>query len=353
MGRKEPGKRTIKHFKGIMDKQRRQKIKVFKHNVKNKLDKKVEDRQQRTAEEEKRLNEAGLELSKKWPYSKLSAAVGGRGGYEVHGYMQKTYIDYQWLIDNFVLDRACFYAKRDYTPEIVKFVREIDIKSYSRTVVEASREVCFENYPQFPFSKAIVYSQEPLEKAINWIDEYPWELDGYDTNVNLGPCNMGLIGWATWNIPVLLVLHAPGKNKAFFAAKTSAKALKDEHTEQLKNFIYQYRTYVNVMEEKIGELEMESMQYQKLYSDLKRTVLSNSPVSSEEEFRKFEKQKKSTSPIQRNKKTVIWGIIIAVLITVIFILTFQVMGAMTALSSYNNATISSAAVSPIINIFGR
>lgn len=350
MGRtRDPGKRTIKHFREIRSKQRRG---SFKDNLKARFAKKVEEKSQRTTEEESRLNTVALELSKKFSYSKLASAVDGRGAYEVHGYMQKTYIDYDWLVDNFILDRACFYAKRDYTPEIITFLREVDIKSYYRSVVETPHEIYFENYPQFPFSKVIIYSREPLEKAINWIDEYPWELDGYDTIVNLGPANMGLLGWATWNIPVLLVLHAPGKNRAFFEAKTSSKSLKDEHVEQLKNFIYQYRTYVNVMEEKIGELEMESLQYQKLYSDLKRTVLTNSPISSEEEFRNFEKKRRSSSPLKANKKTIMWTLVLIILMVIIFVLIFQVMSGMTTLSNYTNST-AIISLKPPTNIFLR
>jgi hypothetical protein len=335
---KDPGKKTIQHFRTLRN---RQIHGTVINQIKERFSKKNEEKSKRTDEEEKRLNEVGLELAKKFSYSKLSVAVDGRGGYEVHGYMQKTYIDYQWLINNFVLDRACFYAKRDYTPEIIKFLREVDIKSYHRSVVETPHEIFFENYPQFPFSKVIIYSREPLEKAINWIDEYPWELDGYDTNVNLGPANVGLIGWATWNIPVLLVLHAPGKNKAFFEAKISSKSLRDEHVEQLKSFIYQFRTYINVIEEKISELEMESMQYQKLYSDLKRTVLTNSPISSEEEFRKFEKSKGSTSSFKANKKTVLWSLLIIVLMIVIFVLIFIVTNTMITLSNFTNSTSTS------------
>lgn len=348
---KDPGKRTIKHFKSIMRKQK-QRVSNQRKSLKERLITKGEEKYKRDAGEEERLNKVGIELSKKFSYSKLSSAVDGKGGYEVHGFMQKTYVDYQWLINNFVLDRACFYAKQDYTPEIIKFLKEVDIKNYSRSVVETSNEIFFENYPQFPFSKVIIYSREPLEKAINWITEYPWELDGYETNVHLGPANVALIGWATWNIPVLLVLHAPGKNQAFFEAKTSSKALKEEHIEQLKNFIYRYRTYVNVMEEKLDELEMESMQYQKLYSDLKRQVLTNSPISSEEEFRKFEKKHRSTNPVKANKKTILWSIIVAVLVVVIFILIFQITSNFALTSSFNNSTVP-ASVSSFKNVFFR
>ena len=308
----EPGTKSIKIMKKAQ--KRREKIKKRSSSQKERKDKNLE--------EEKLLNEIAYDLSRKFSYTKLSNAVDSKGSYDVHGYMEKTYLNYEWLITKMVLDRACFYAVKDYIPERIKFVREIDIKNYHRCVIETSVEITLENYPNFPFNKLILYSKEKIDEGINWIDNYPWILEGYDTSIQLGPANLALLGWATWNIPICLLLHAPGRNEAIFQAKTSAKDLKVEKEEIMKNFIYSYRTYINVMEEKIDEREMESMQYQRLYSDLKRTVLSGSPISTADEFARLQQQSIKRAPFKLEKKTVGWIILILIVaILLIWILT--------------------------------
>lgn len=346
---KEPGKKSIKKMKKVQKKRTHElekKRSLLGFQIVRKKPRKISTyRKERSIKEEARLNKVGFELSKKFTYSQLVSAIDGRGGFEVHGFMEKTYLDYDFLIEKMVLDRACFYAKRDYTPEIINFIREIDIVDCERSVIETSKEIHFENYPEFPFNKLIIYSKGPFDDAINWLDDYPWELDGYDTFVTLGPANLGLLGWATWNIPIVLILHAPGKNKAFFDAVISAKDLKNEKTEQLKNFIYQYRTYVNVMEEKIDEIQLESLQYQKLYSDLKRTIMSSSPISTAEEFNSFERNQRKKMP-KFSKKTILWSIVFMIIVVMLFVIIFQMM--IPAFIGTVNSTIPDPDLSKII-----
>lgn len=235
-----------------------------------------------------RVNKIAHKISKQFTYSKIVSAINGEEGYDVHGYLQINYDDYEELIDNYILDRAAYYSKKDYTPEVINFMYEADLSKMVKTSVKFSREITLDNYPDLPFKEAIFYAKDNLEKSLTWIDETPWELEGYDTNINQGPANVALIGWVLWNKPIILVLHAPGKNEAFFSAKMDAKQISKEKEAIRTKIIHNYRTAEETITEKIDELQRDKKHWQKAYSHFRDKTETERPNNIREEYRQFE-----------------------------------------------------------------
>ncbi|MFX0023763.1 MAG: hypothetical protein ACFE9S_15660 [Candidatus Hermodarchaeota archaeon] len=307
---REPGAKASKEIR-----------KKYKQRQKERK-KKKEKKRERTKVEEQRLDDVALKVSKKWGYLKCVHAIREeKGGYEVHGWMQKNFPDYDWLIDNYVLDRACYYANIEYIAEPTNFTRNLVLDSMFRSVLILPKKDSFDHYPEFKFDRIVILSKEPLDSAVNWIDNYPWILDNYDTTVNLGPANLLNNGFAIPDLPVAIIKDAPGKNETFFEAKTSAEKLVIEQEDVIKKYIFQLRHKEKVLEEQNEELRIESDTVRKMYSDLKFKMLSRAPFSDEEEFQKFEKKyyKKPLRVPSVDIKRLVFGIILIALIVLLII----------------------------------
>ncbi len=234
-------------------------------------------------------------LSRKYKYRKLmsaskkeSAEIEGR---DVHGYMQRMFSnDYDWLMENDVLDLACHLALKDYQPEIYSLVEDYDFPTMERSLVFITHNYSFGHYPDFEFNRIVIYSDEPLKKDLTWISNYEWETeDGYDTTVNYAPCNLLNMGSPLHDLPVAVVKDAIGKSKLFFKAKTTSEALTKERNEILKDRFFKMRQKEKMKNDVIEELEIESRVARKKYADLKHKMLSRDTSSDEESFRRWEK----------------------------------------------------------------
>jgi hypothetical protein len=258
------------------------------HEKERNLDKK--NKKDRSEEWNEYLDRVSYILSQKFSYSRLVAACDAKGGFEVHGFLQSNYYgDYEKLFNDNVLDRACLYSKEDYKPEIIHFLDIKLLKSWSRSIIELDEPCTLKNYPNLPYSKCVLYSEKPFEGAIREIDGYPYNIGGYDTSVVLKPANIGLIGWALWDLPVFALLHAPGKNRVLYKIVGEAKDIDREMKDILKKIIHSSRAYINTSNDKIDELNEFLARRRKMYDDLKNQMLANAPMMEEADFVKFEK----------------------------------------------------------------
>lgn len=286
------------------------------------------DKLQNVAEQIKQwrvfVDDKAKELSKKYSLFKLMSAnnlslkkagLDTIAGNEVHGFLQTKYPDqYNNLIMGDVLDKAIFYARQNPKPEIMKFVREVDLPSYKVAKVDFSKEIILTNYPNFPFKKAMFYAQESLEEGIYWRDDRRM-MNGFMKNIRLGTPNLSLIGFSEWNIPQILVTHSPFKNQAFFLAKIQAKDIKEEEKMLLVKIIHQMKKDMNDMESKQDEYQRDARKYKQLYSNLKDKIEANIPSDLEQDLKKF---------MPANQNTSIWSrygnLFLGVIIFVLFII---------------------------------
>ncbi|MFW9971271.1 MAG: hypothetical protein ACFFDF_13845 [Candidatus Odinarchaeota archaeon] len=314
---KQVGMKTIKRMQ--------ERYKQKQENRKNKK----KELKKKTEQQEDRIDFASFVLSRKFKYLKLmmasnikTAEVEGR---EVHGFMERMFPDYDWLIDNDVLDRACYFAWQEYQlqPEVHNLIQNYDFSKMSAEVVFLPEKEYFDHFPEQEFDRIMIYSDQPLRKGLTWIPNYEWETsDGYKTTVKYGPCNLLNMGSPLHDLPLMVVSHAVGQSKLFFQAKTSAEDLTREKDELIRNEIFKLRDKEKNHEDTIDELKIEANGARKKYNDLKYKMLARGPEMTEEKFKRWEKnyERKShlrTFNMKKIKKIIYWIIAIIVFVLII------------------------------------
>lgn len=279
-----------------------------------------------TIAEQKRLDLCAFVLSRKFKYYKLMLAsrikTAQFEGREVHGYMLRMFPDYVWLIDNGVMDRACYLAFQDYQPIIHNFVDNYDFPNMCRSLVKLPKNTSFRHFPIFEFNRLVIVSSKPFKTDVTWLNNYPWETDdGYDTTVSFAPCNFLNMGSPLHDLPVFVLKDAIGKNDLFFQARTKAEDLTREKDELIRKEVFRLREKEQSSESVVDELEIESKGARRMYYRLKYKMLRRAPYADEEEFEEFEKKEMSKRlPFGGvNYKRIVVGIIITIVIIVLIV----------------------------------
>lgn len=279
-----------------------------------------------TMAEQKKLDFCAFVLSKKFKYDKLMLAsrikTAEFEGREVHGYMLRMFPNYDWLIDNGVMDRACYFALQDYQPIIHNFVDNCDFTTMCRSLVKLPKRDYFRHFPRFGFDRLVIVSSKPFKTDVTWLNNYPWETDdGYDTTVSFAPCNFLNMGSPLHDLPVFVLKDAIGKSDLFFKAKTTAEDLTREKDELIRKEVFKLREKEKNSELLVDELKIESKGARRMYYRLKYKMLRRAPYADEEEFEAFEKKEMSKrQPFGGiNYKRIVIGIIIAILIIVLIV----------------------------------
>ena len=286
----------------------------------------VKEPEELTIAEQKEIDFCAFVLSKKFKYDKLmlasrvkTAQIEGR---EVHGYVQRMFPNYVWLINNNVMDRACYLALQDYQPIIHNFVDYYNFPNMYRSLVKLHEKDFFRHFPNFEFNRLVVLSDKPLKSDLTWIHNYPWQTDeGYKTTVSFAPCNFLNMGSPLHDLPVLVLKDAIGKSNLFFQAKTTAEKLTEQKDELIRKEIFKMREKEKSSDELVDQLEIECQGARRMYHKLKYKMLSRAPYADEEEFREFEKKEMSRrQPFGGvDYKRIVMGIIIMVVIIVLIV----------------------------------
>ena len=311
------------------------------------VEEELESPKNKRERQQDRIRKIAFQIANLFPTSHIIRAISGEGGFAVHGWIQDNCDDYEWLIENWVLDRAVLYSKRVYKPEVFKAVKNLDLSELKATKVELFEPAEFENYPNLPFRQVIIFHTSDLEEGLTWISNYPYWIDGYEVRVNFAPANLGQLGFCLWNIPVAIVLHAVGKSYGMYDAKMKAEDLTDMMDDIKAKIIHQYRTSIKPMEDKLDEVYRDSMLSEQKYILLKKKIETKIPMDIEDEYEKLEKQVR--------RKNIGWDWKNIALIIVIFIIAGLIIWLFLSLGSErfpNNSTISSTGIfeSKLINL---
>lgn len=287
-----------------------------------------------------RVSKIAFQGSKLFPHHEIVASVDGKGGYAVHGWLQENFPDeYEDLIDNYVLDRMCYYAKRYYRPEVIKFVRELDLKDMVMTKLNLREDYEFNNYPGLKFRQVIILANDITDNAITWIPNYPHEIDGYDVKVNFGPANLGMLGFCLWNVLLCVLLHSPGKNQCLFEAKIKADDINELNDDIKSKVIHQLRTSMTPLEDKLDEVYRDALQSEKKYSDLMKKVETRTPSDIMEDYYQLERRSKRKHGI--NWKNLLL-LIIVFIVAGIMIFLFLSLGNSGFTQGFTNSTVASS-----------
>lgn len=225
------------------------------------------------------------EIAEKFTFNQIISATDSRGfrGIEIYGFVEINYPN-QWemLIQNGVLDKACFFAQQNYKPEYVKIVNKIDIAKYVKSPVKFREVLRFRSLPDRPFQRAVFYAPTNLREHIKWLNNYPMYVEGYRTNVILGKVSLILLGWALPDYPQILVAFTPSQNKAIFESEIESEDLRADTTDLLKKIIFYYRRENKINEMRVIEAKMEKERYEKRWSHLLDKIETENPDDPEQ-----------------------------------------------------------------------
>lgn len=252
-------------------------------------------------EKRKFITDVAKDLANVFTIHQLKSAVSGEeeDGYIVWGYVEEKYPeDWEALIEVEIFDRAVYYSEQIPKPAITRILMEsngdgkytpIDIKEYIKTPVLLKKEVRLDNYPHQPFRRCIMLSRKPFFDAVNWVENYPKDFDGIDINTTHASCNLALLGWAMYNLPLFVVVHASGKDEGINEARVRAEDIKETKTDIRQKLISLQRNEIEPLQAQIYEKEDGIKKWQELYSDLEkeqifmkeRTLLRQSTLTPE------------------------------------------------------------------------
>lgn len=221
------------------------------------------------------VNFVALQIVDMFHYDEiLDGAKDPRDAPTICGWLQDHYRNYQWLIDNYVLEVAAWYAKnkRKSKVKIVSVISGIPLELYKWSKVDLPRIHRLENYSKQPFNNIIFVGEDYLDEAVYWLENSEWIINNELVRVNLGRFCGDLIAWLDWNIPVILLTYLPFRNKGLYKASAqAAKILKMEEDMKLK-VIHVYKQQVDRLEKQIDDLKRESKEWRKMYYDTNKNI---------------------------------------------------------------------------------
>ena len=225
------------------------------------------------------------EIAEKFTFNQIISATDSRGfrGIEIYGFVEINYPN-QWemLIQNGVLDKACFFAQQKFKPEYIKIMNKIDIANYVKSPVKFREVLRFRSLPDRPFQRAVFYAPTNLREHIKWLNNYPMYVEGYRTNVILGKVSLILMGWALPDYPQILVAFTPSQNKAIFESEIESEDLRADTMDLLKKIIFYYRRENKINEMRVIEAKMEKERYEKRWSHLLDKMETENPDEPEQ-----------------------------------------------------------------------
>jgi len=264
------------------------------------------------------LNQVAFQAALRYTYSYLKSAVNAEDAYGVHGWL-KTYFPKErlWLINNDIFDVACMYAKQiGRGLEVTTIFRGIDISKYITTLLILKKEHHFEVYPDLKYPACYVLTPEPFRSALSWHKEDRFELDDFLTKADVGPGNWKKVGTVTWDRPIYLLLHAPGKDVGISKAVTKAKDISAVIVSRQENIIYDLRNTTDIVKKKSAQRETEKSQWEDLTTDLEK---DRYVLTSQDRIARYRKEKETEKKEIPQAVWTLLGITLAGIVAIIIV----------------------------------
>lgn len=159
-------------------------------------------------------------ISEEFSYNEIKATIDDpkkSRGAAVYGYVLKNFKDgYELIKTDYIFDIACHYAKRKWLPTPQYLMKKIDLDMYIKTGLRFSRTYCFDHFADQPFNECIVYAPDTWLESVTWERRVKWYIDGWIARVNVGKSNVMILDWAVFDLPMLIILHSPGKDYGLY-----------------------------------------------------------------------------------------------------------------------------------------
>lgn len=159
------------------------------------------------------ISRVALLISKTFRGFEINSAIQtGSLGNEVHGFIEVHFPHfYEFLIDNDVLYRALYLARKNSEFSIITYTKGIKLKDLTRTRFPLRNEQYFNIFPEIRFKEVIFLSKGSLSEALTWDKKHEVRIEEYPRTVEYAVCNTALLTFTPRNIPILLVTYAIGK----------------------------------------------------------------------------------------------------------------------------------------------
>jgi len=218
------------------------------------------------------IHQVAFEVAKRYAFSHIKTAITAEDSFGVHGWLQINFPkDYKFLINNDVLDKACLYAKQQGRPEVKSMIKNVDVDKYKKYLLIIKKKYFeFKLMPGIRFDACYALTPEPFDSALHWHLEDPYELDGFYTKARVGPGNWEFGGLVTWDRPLFILMHAPGKDKGVSEAVAQAKDIAEVIVTLQEKIIFDLRNRTDVVEKKIAQREEEGSQWEDALTDLEK-----------------------------------------------------------------------------------
>ena len=265
------------------------------------------------------LDQVAYQAALRYTHSYLKSAVNAEDAYGVHGWI-KTYFpkEYTWLINHDIFDIACMYAKQmGRGLEVTTIFRGIDISKYITTLLILKKEHNFEFYPDLKYPACYVLTPEPFRSALSWHKDDDYELDNFRTKADVGPGNWKKVGTVTWDRPIYLLLHAPGKDVGIDAAVAEADDISKAIISNQERIINILRPRPDRLKKKVSQREEEASQWQDAYTDLKK---DRSIIADDSEIRKYLQE----DMVKKEIPQIVWKLLGLFMIGVIAIIIISI-----------------------------
>lgn len=304
-----------------------------------------------------RVEVIAMKVAEDWNYGEILAAVNAKPkGSSVHGYLQANYEDYKKLVrEHSIIDRAAYYSRRKWVPDPLYLLSKIDLTKYVKTGVEFDAECYFDHLPEQTFKKAIIYATDNLNNAVVWGKDIQDDIRGFITNINLAYCNIVVINWAAWNLPMILITHAPGKDHAVFKATLTQNSAEHQTLIQQKKIIIDLRKKMEPLKEKSLHYEEGEKEWRKFSTKLRDRMVALQESKLEKDIKQIEHSAMESSiiPAVKQKASSVL-LIICVLGFSIFVIMMIIIASDSNPAFGNNETSttnSTKSLSLIYNLF--
>jgi len=137
---------------------------------------------------------------------------------EVHAYilLHHPKIYRKLIFDNRVIDLACLYARRNFKPEILHYIKLEDLKKFRLSLMFIEEDE-LKNYA-VKFNKVLIFSKEGFYDSVAMEEGVKLKWKGWETTGKKLSFNQALMAWIDYDLPLTIVTHTPGKHHLFYEA---------------------------------------------------------------------------------------------------------------------------------------
>ena len=168
------------------------------------------------------MKRVGWELAQVFPYHVLSRSTVKSKfkdqANEVHAYilLHHPKIYRKLIFDNRVIDLACLYARRNFKPEILHYIKLEDLKKFRLSLMFIEEDE-LKNYA-VKFNKVLIFSKEGFYDSVAMEEGVKLKWKSWETTGKKLSFNQALMAWIDYDLPLTIVTHTPGKHHLFYEA---------------------------------------------------------------------------------------------------------------------------------------